>query len=281
MSDSKHSQEEIEKKRSSSDIRAASSDFGLIGMERKHLHSLRLSTREKVFFNSRSKPLPTHYSESDLKKFLEAELWRNSEPNTLIAGIFSTSFSLIPASLYEVHKPFPSIAIDRDAAESDQIIDSIHTLDLVVQFDADPLLVDAIKTTHPKSQIKFLYSGWLIALHLQSKTQDYFIGVHSSEDHMALAIFKKGKLQLFNIYQKNALEDVSYFTLYAIQKLDIPTQQSHLILSAPKEELSKLASLFEIYLSNVETAVTSMEIHPKNEVNSNFNYPLSNLYLCV
>lgn len=281
MSDSKHSQEEIEKKRSSSDIRAASSDFGLFGMERKRLHSLRLSTREKVFFNYRSKPLQADYSRSDLRRLLEGELWRDSEPNTLIAGIFSDSFSLIPASLYEVYKPFPSIAIDRKPPQGAQITDHIHALDLVIQFDAYQPLVDSIKTTHPKSQVKFLYSGWLIALHLQSKTQDYFIGVHSSEDHMALAIFKKGKLQLFNIYQKNALEDVSYFTLYAIQKLDIPTQQSHLILSAPTEELDELASRFEIYLWNVETAVTSMAFHPKNEVTSNFNYPLSNLYLCV
>jgi hypothetical protein len=269
--------------RSSSEIRAASSDLGIIGIEKTRLSKLRLSSRYKAFFNFEKHALSGDSSKRDqtLKNALIDRSWKDAEPKNIIVGLYSKTFSLIPASLYEVHQPFPEISIDSPAENQVTFYDSLTDLDLIVQFNTSPDITELIKKHCPKAQIKFLYSGWLIGMQMESRNEDFLVGIHSAEDHMALAIFKNAQLQLFNTYPKKNGDDVSYFGLYAIQKLDIPAHNCRLMLSSVQDEESALQDIFNRYLSKVELAVPSKDFKsiPKEFFNS--NYPLSRLYLCV
>ena len=282
MSDSRQ-QAKSNLKRSSSELRAASSDLGIIGLEQSMLCQLRLSKQHKTFFSFDSKALSADKTKLDLtlKNSFSSGSWETPEPKSVICGIYSPNFSLIPASLFEVNQPFPKIEIDR--AESSNIVlnESLSDLDVVIQYQLDEDIYELIQKYAPNAQLKFMYSGWLIAMQLASRQKEHFVAIHSTLDHMAIAVFKNSRLQLFNTFPKKSTEDVSYFGLYAIQELDIPSNNCHLILSAPDNERSKLQEVFNRYLYSLNLALPKGEFNASSEGLFNANYPLTNLYLCV
>ncbi len=269
--------------RSSSEIRAASSDFGLIGLEEKRLSSARLSTQNKAFFNFQSNGFSADSASlsQELKKALPTSSWLSVQPKVIIFGVYSRYFSLIPLSFYDINQPLSNITIDQHSTENLQLIDKLNDLDLVIRYGFDENLANEIRKTLPKAQFRFLYSGWLIQLQLKSQNQKYLVGIHAANNHVAIALFKKGVLHLFNTFPKENEQDVSYFGLYSIQELGFPVAQCHLQLSGSSAETEALLPVLNQYIKTVELAETPTEFMSENSEEFSRFYPINQLYLCV
>lgn len=274
---------EINHQRSSSEFRAASSDFGLIGIEEKRLNSVRLSTQNKAFFNFQSSGFSTDSASpaQEIQRAMPSSTWLSVQPKVVITGVYSRYFSLIPLSFYDINQPLPTVKIDQNETNNLELVDKLNDLDLVIRYQFDETLANEIRKIVPKAQFRFLYSGWLIQLKLKSQNQKYLVGIHAAQNHVAIALFKKGVLHLFNTFPKENEQDVSYFGLYSIQELGFPVAQCHLQLSGSSTETEALLPVLNQYIKAVELVETPTEFTSENSEEFSRFYPINQLYLCV
>lgn len=219
---------------------------------------------------------------SDLQQIFQNELLFNSHFHKVKVLFETSSFTLIPASLYN-EANLTDYAQFIEGAISDLIVSDIRGAQVKSIFAAGEEL---------RNMLRGKFSGYKItssAAPLIDAVMKFYGGngkqlfLNFNTDSFEAVVLQDKKLQFYNIFQIETADDFNYFLLLLLEKLAINPQDMDLVISGEIEMLDENYLRMQKYFQNIRFADCRQLVNQSNfieQVSPHRFFSLIALSLC-
>lgn len=141
------------------------------------------------------------------------------------------SFSFIPSELFEEEKLPVYASYLSDENPSHVYFQRIESLGVTVVYQFDLLLLNRWKSIFPECQL--IPEFRMVLEQVQSKIpiHGHVLGAHFSKQQVDLYLFVNGQIQIYNSFEINSIDDLSYYILNIYNEFNIDEKVDKLIVS--------------------------------------------------
>lgn len=276
-----HLAENINNLRSSSESRAASFSYGLLEIGTKQIKSVLLDSKTKRFYRFDSTSLPTNQEQLEANNYGSQLNQRFADVERLYLGYDYWAASFYPNSFSksQIESVSNQLSGLPEAKPGTLHLQELYTLNLTIAFHLPEFWQKLVVAYLPQARVLHSKSGWLIRCSFEAQKTKHLIGISIDNGRFSLTVFSDSHLQLFNTFACQSATDIAYYTLYTLQQLEVPAEQTQVLLTGAKTECKALSSVISPYIGTLRhfqlESDLSSEQNPIGEYGS-----LSQLYLC-
>lgn len=211
----------------------------------------------------------------DLKKYQKA----------VRVALVDPLYTFIPKALFDSEEVETYIKFNHPIDDSEHLdfqFDLIEDLQLVVVY----ALPKELKTLLEKdtTQLKWNhFSKPLLEAASLKSSKDQLFQVHVQNKRFDALLVKEGKLQYFNSFPYETVEDFVYYLLYAMEQLKLDREADKIELVGEFEEHSALYELLFKYIRNLSIGGRPNAVNFSTILSSlpaHYHYNLFNQHLC-
>ena len=231
----------------------------------------KLSSLNKVSFLQKKK---SNYVLKTIKKYIKSFSNENI-PSEVKLIYYNKTSTLVPSTLFD-HKNSlnylkynTSINID-DIAANDLVLNHEINNVYIPNTEINNFIFEKFKT------FDFFHYSSLIIEKISNELAEKFsekVFVNINDGFIDVLYFKDKKLEFYNSYDYNSIEDVLFYLLFCFSELKLNPDEIHTVFSGSIDQDSKLYELIYTYVRNVEL------IEPIDIDGIDFNILNSNILL--
>jgi len=231
----------------------------------------KLSFLNKVRFLDKKK---SNFILKAIKKYIRS-FSKENIPSEVKLIYYNRTSTLVPSDLFDPKNSLnymkynTSIKID-DIAANDHVLNHEINNVYIPDIDINNFIFKKFKT------FDFYHYSSLIIEKIANDFAEKFgkkVFVNVNDGFIDILYFKDKKLEFFNSYDYNSIEDVLFYLLFCFSELKLNPDEIHTVFSGTIDLDSKLYELIYTYVRNVEL------IEPKDIEGIDFNILNSNILL--
>ncbi len=216
----------------------------------------------------------------------EDELLSRTKFKSVLVGMPGKISTLIPSVLFDIHTVNLFLGFNHEADEAQlQSHDKIAMADAYNAYAYDAALADCWKPLSSKVRVVHYTTALIQSMLLQHRAEAHSkILLHVRRDSFDLVVTEGRTLQLCNVFDYKAPEDVLYHVLNAMEQLNLNPANETLIMAGQVEKKSAVYEILHKYVSNI----TFAQRIPNTECSYGFAalqqhkyYPIFALRQCV
>ena len=234
-------------------------------------NSQKLSSLNKVRFLHNKK---SNFILKTIKKYIKS-FSKENIPTEVKLIYYNRTSTLVPSDLFDPKNSLnymkynTSIRID-DIAANDHVLNHEINNVYIPNIDINNFIFEKFKT------FDFYHYSSLIIEKISNDFTEKFgkkVFVNVNDGFIDILYFKDKKLEFFNSYDYNSIEDVLFYLLFCFSELKLNPDEIHTVLSGSIDQDSKLYDLIYTYVRNIEL------IEPIDIDGIDFNILNSNILL--
>lgn len=196
----------------------------------------------------------------------------------IIAGLPGYDFTLVPEALYRDNS-IAQIARYLDVKADDKVIAQPLDTENRIIFKITPKVSEALAPIELSKAI-FNATGWIQAVG-RHQPSGYDLYLNINESRFDILYYRQGKLMLYNNFEITHEDELAYYTLFAVQQLNLDpatltVNLSGAIASGDNRYQNRLAEFFKTVILNTLTVVDFPAQLPAHQL-----LPVTALSLCV
>ena len=231
----------------------------------------KLSSLNKVRFLHNKK---SNFILKTIKKYIKS-FSKENIPSEVKLIYYNRTSTLVPSDLFDPKNSLnymkynTSIRID-DIAANDHVLNHEINNVYIPNIDINNFIFEKFKT------FDFYHYSSLIIEKISNDFTEKFgkrVFVNVNDGFIDILYFKDKKLEFYNSYDYNSIEDVLFYLLFCFSELKLNPDEIHTVFSGSIDQDSKLYELIYTYVRNVEL------IEPIDIDGIDFNILNSNILL--
>ena len=231
----------------------------------------KLSSLNKVRFLHNKK---SNFILKTIKKYIKS-FSKENIPSEVKLIYYNRTSTLVPSDLFDPKNSLnymkynTSIRID-DIAANDHVLNNEINNVYIPNIDINNFIFEKFKT------FDFYHYSSLIIEKISNDFTEKFgkrVFVNVNDGFIDILYFKDKKLEFYNSYDYNSIEDVLFYLLFSLSELKLNPDEIHTVLSGSIDLDSNLYELIYTYVRNVEL------IEPIDIDGIDFNILNSNILL--
>ena len=231
----------------------------------------KLSSLNKVRFLHNKK---SNFILKTIKKYIKS-FSKENIPSEVKLIYYNRTSTLVPADLFDPKNSLnymkynTSIRID-DIAANDHVLNNEINNVYIPNIDINNFIFEKFKT------FDFYHYSSLLIEKISNDFAEKFskrVFVNVNDGFIDILYFKDKKLEFYNSYDYNSIEDVLFYLLFCLSELKLNPDEIHTVFSGSIDLDSKLYELIYTYVRNVEL------IEPIDIDGIDFNILNSNILL--
>ena len=231
----------------------------------------KLSSLNKVRFLHKKK---SNFILKTIKKYIKS-FSKENIPSEVKLIYYNRTSTLVPSDLFDPKNSLnymkynTSIRID-DIAANDHVLNNEINNVYIPNIDINNFIFEKFKT------FDFYHYSSLIIEKISNDFAEKFgkrVFVNVNDGFIDILYFKDKKLEFYNSYDYNSIEDVLFYLLFCFSELKLNPDEIHTVFSGSIDLDSKLYELIYTYVRNVEL------IEPIDIDGIDFNILNSNILL--
>ena len=231
----------------------------------------KLSSLNKVRFLHKKK---SNFILKTIKKYIKS-FSKENIPSEVKLIYYNRTSTLVPSDLFDPKNSLnymkynTSIRID-DIAANDRVLNHEINNVYIPNIDTNNYIFEKFKT------FDFYHYSSLIIEKFSNDFAEKFgkkVFVNVNDGFIDILYFKDKKLEFYNSYDYNSIEDVLFYLLFCFSELKLNPDEIHTVFSGSIDQDSKLYELIYTYVRNVEL------IEPIDIDGIDFNILNSNILL--
>jgi hypothetical protein len=231
--------------------------FILIGKE--SLQYCILDTDKNTFvaladFRLSSSPKTPELFYAEISKLILQENALKKKYASVVLGIDTPLHTLVPVSLFDSGQNSKYLEFNFGMNAYGQVkADQLEEIDAYNVYGIPQDLMDLINLNYGEAALFHRSSAWIRAIYNHQKISpgSSVMYMNVREQIIDLAYMEGTRLGFFNSYSCASKEDVLYYTLYAIEQLNLRPDNLHLFVSGMIDTDSELQRLLEQYTNQV------------------------------
>lgn len=215
-----------------------------------------------------------------------SHLLRHFEFSKAIVGVFSSTYTLIPDSIFKEGDEKKFLEFNFSETDPIQKVFSrqVNPFHLKTVFGISADLHHEIYHLFEEPELLHLSSTLLIASHLESRgKKEKEIFLHVRRDCIDLIVLEGKKLLLMNTYRTPTADDILYFTLMVCDQLELDPDSIPLRLAGEIEKEALKYKLLFKYFRDVQFSLRPANVkysYRFDNMPSHYNFSLFSLALC-
>ena len=231
----------------------------------------KLSSLNKVRFLHKKK---SNFILKTIKKYIKS-FSKENIPSEVKLIYYNRTSTLVPSDLFDPKNSLnymkynTSIRID-DIAANDRVLNHEINNVYIPNIDTNNYIFEKFKT------FDFYHYSSLIIEKFSNDFAEKFgkrVFVNVNDGFIDVLYFKDKKLEFYNSYDYNSIEDILFYLLFCFSELKLNPDEIHTVFSGSIDQDSKLYELIYTYVRNVEL------IEPIDIDGIDFNILNSNILL--
>jgi hypothetical protein len=168
----------------------------------------------------------------------------------IVVGITPDALTLVPTALFAEENTL-DYARFLDVKTEDRVFASQLDTENQVICKIDHNITDALASRFSLTDTVPAYRGWLAAI-AKSGPGNHHIYIDINCGQLTLANFNEGKLRFYNSFVVTDVNDILYYSLFAVEQLQLQADYTSLIVSGncPASDFDQLNQFFKVVKYN-------------------------------
>lgn len=213
------------------------------------------------------------------------ELLLNLKQKTIQINFVDPLYTLVPKALFEEERLETYLkfnhAIDRPK-DYDLLFDKVENLQLVIVYAVPKEIKNFFDQESILAKWHHFSKPLLEAASLRN-TKEQLFQVHIQKNRFDALLVKGGKLQFFNSFNYETVDDFVYYLLYVMEQLKLDRESDSIELVGEFEEQSALYELLFKYIRHLKIGVRPKAVNFStifSKIPSHYYFNLFNQHLC-
>jgi hypothetical protein len=194
----------------------------------------------------------TFYAE--ISRLISEEEVLNKKYPSVVIGLDTPMNTLVPAPLFDSEQNSKLLEFNFGMTGKGQVsADRIEEIDVYNVYSIPEGLLDLVHGNYREAALFHRTSAWIRAIYnhqkINPKPAGLFLNVR--EQFIDLASIEGGRLAYFNSFSGNSKEDMLYYTIYALEQLNLRPDAVKLFISGKIDHGSESHRLLEQYIHEV------------------------------
>jgi hypothetical protein len=182
--------------------------------------------------------------EKEVSKELETNLRLRRNFEKVNAGFISSFFNLVPAEYDEIDSQV-LLNFSEAEFENNKILKSKTRFDNSFFYGVSQTVLDKLNEQFPKPE--FFHSG-TVFLNSIPESEEAVIHLNLYRHNLEIAVIQEKKLLYYNLFETLSGEDILFYTLFAMQQLDLDTNKIPLKCYGQLLPDTKVFQIFKKYV---------------------------------
>jgi hypothetical protein len=194
------------------------------------------------------------------------EVCANTTPlNEIFSSVNITwvgnAFLCYPSVFNKAEDQKTLFAASHNQRDSEQLLNGAVNPDIGISYAVYKALFDVIKEKYPNVVYQHEMESFFTYVQTEIKPSSVAIVLARNETKTMIVVKDASGFRLLNQYDTKDLQDVFYFTMLAIEQLELDVQESSLywLTSKSQNEFQEANNLFENYIQNIVEVSVSNE----------------------
>lgn len=185
--------------------------------------------------------------ETEITKELDVNLRLRRNFSSVRVGLVSTFFNLVP-NVYLRSNPDDLLNFSEAEFENNILFEGNTSFDCSFLYGTSQLLVDKLKELY--GTVLYFHSGQIFLDSVQ-KQSELTVHLNLIQHNLEIAVTDQSGLQLYNLFETPTGEDILFYTLFALQQLELDSNRVEVKCYGQLLPNTKVFQTLKKYVRNV------------------------------